>query len=156
MTKEQGNLISLAFQNRFEIIAHGCNCFHTMGAGIAATIRTKFPSAYEADLKTPYGDRNKLGTFSYAEIPDNNLIVANLYTQFRWGKTTRHETKNDRYTAISNALTNLKNFANGKPTGIPKIGAGLAGGDWNIIEQIIEEKFPEVTVVEFNLSFLFS
>ena len=31
----KGNLISLALAGEFEVIIHGCNCFCTMGAGIA-------------------------------------------------------------------------------------------------------------------------
>ena len=31
----KGDLIKLAQKGKFDIIAHGCNCFCTMGAGIA-------------------------------------------------------------------------------------------------------------------------
>lgn len=34
-----GDLISLALAGHFEAIVHGCNCFCTMGAGIAKAIR---------------------------------------------------------------------------------------------------------------------
>ena len=37
----------------------------------------------------------------------------------------------------------------GKHIGLPKIGAGLAGGDWNIIKKIIQTELKDckVTVV---------
>ncbi len=40
----------------------------------------------------------------------------------------------------------------GRRIGIPKIGAGLAGGDWARIAAIIEEELAgeDVTLVEFN------
>ena len=31
----EGNLIDLALEGRFDLIAHGCNCHKIMGAGIA-------------------------------------------------------------------------------------------------------------------------
>ena len=34
----------------FDVIAHCCNCFCTMGAGIAPQIKNKFPDAYVADF----------------------------------------------------------------------------------------------------------
>jgi hypothetical protein len=45
----------------------------------------------------------------------------------------------------------LKLRYSGKKFGIPRIGAGLAGGDWNIISKIIDEEMDgeDVTLVEF-------
>jgi O-acetyl-ADP-ribose deacetylase (regulator of RNase III) len=80
MKEINGDLIALAREGRFDLIAHGCNCFCTMGAGIAKGIRSAFPGAYEADRKTARGDRAKLGTCSVAEV--GQLIVVNAYTQF--------------------------------------------------------------------------
>ena len=46
----------------------------------------------------------------------------------------------------------LKNKYSGKKIGLPKIGAGLAKGDWNIIESIIAEELKDenVTIVLFD------
>ena len=63
----KGDLVKLAIKGEFDLIIHGCNCFCTMGAGIAKTIKQKFPEAYEADLKTEKGDKAKLGTISWAK-----------------------------------------------------------------------------------------
>ena len=38
----QGNLIHLAQNGEFDLIVHGCNCFCTMGAGIAKGIKAAF------------------------------------------------------------------------------------------------------------------
>ena len=37
-----GDLIRLAKQGTFDVIAHGCNCFCTMGAGIAPQMAEAF------------------------------------------------------------------------------------------------------------------
>jgi O-acetyl-ADP-ribose deacetylase (regulator of RNase III) len=39
----QGDLIRLAREGGFDLIVHGCNCFGTMGAGIAKGIKAAFP-----------------------------------------------------------------------------------------------------------------
>jgi len=39
----EGDLIKMALGGEFDLIVHGCNCFCTMGAGIAKTIREYFP-----------------------------------------------------------------------------------------------------------------
>ena len=44
--KIKGDLIKLAIKGDFDVIIHGCNCFCTMGAGIAKSIKTAFPEAY--------------------------------------------------------------------------------------------------------------
>ena len=38
----KGDLIALANQGHFEVITHGCNCFCTMGAGIAVPMKQNF------------------------------------------------------------------------------------------------------------------
>lgn len=68
------------------MIVHGCNCFCTMGAGIAKTIKQVFPTAYQADLATASGDRATLGTYSIAQVDraGQKLTIVNAYTQYQW------------------------------------------------------------------------
>jgi len=75
----KGDLIDLALKGEFDLIVHGCNCFCTMGAGIAKTIKQKFPADYQADLETQKGDESKLGKISWAkiELETRSLIVVN-------------------------------------------------------------------------------
>src|SRR6185369_11634813 len=85
-----------------DLIAHCCNCFCVMGAGVAAGIRTKYPEAYEADCKTKKGDHKKLGTVSFAQVktPDNSIKgVVNIYGQFDMGGE-----KPVNYEAVYNGL----------------------------------------------------
>ena len=67
MRYRDGNLITLAKERHFDIIAHGCNCFCTMGSGIAPQIAKAFPEAYDVDQKTVKGDKKKLGVFTEAD-----------------------------------------------------------------------------------------
>ena len=132
----KGDIIKLALAGQFDVIVHGCNCFHTMGAGIAKQIRTAFPDAYEVDLMTKYGDKSKLGTYSMAHIYQYDLIILNAYTQYYFSGSGRKV----HYSAIKSVFEAIKNQYSGKRIGYPKIGAGLAGGDWAIISDIIEEE----------------
>ena len=142
-----GDLIEKAQRGEFDVIVHGCNCFCTMGAGIAKRIKTIFPAAYEADKKTGRGDKEKLGTCSYAVIQtiQSEVVIVNAYTQYQYGgKGQRVD-----YHAIKMCMSWVSKHFSGKRIGLPKIGAGLAGGDWTTILQIIAKEFngEDVTVV---------
>lgn len=145
-----GDLIHLAKNGEFDLIVHGCNCFCTMGAGIAKGIKATFPSAYEADLVTARGDRAKLGTCSFADVERHGvrLIVVNAYTQFDY----RGQGPKVDYEAVRSCFRRIKEKHSGKRIGLPKIGAGLAGGDWDRIAAIIDEELAgeNVTLVEFK------
>jgi O-acetyl-ADP-ribose deacetylase (regulator of RNase III) len=52
----RGDLLKMGRDNEFDIIIHGCNCFNTMGGGIAAQIAQQFPDARLADDETVRGD----------------------------------------------------------------------------------------------------
>ena len=52
MNKIKGDLIKFAINGKFDVIIHGCNCFCTMGAGIAKTIKEKCISQEAASHTT--------------------------------------------------------------------------------------------------------
>ncbi len=85
-TEIKGDLIELAKQGNFDVIAHGCNCFCTMGAGIAVPMKIAFGCdkfaleltkelRYDDDDDEEYevptnnkGNINKLGQIDYQDI----------------------------------------------------------------------------------------
>lgn len=150
MKQRKGDLIQLAINGEFDVIIHGCNCFCTMGAGIAKQIKATFPKAYKADLQTEKGAKEKLGTISFTEVETQNgrLIIVNAYTQFHW----KGSGKKVDYKAVQNCFQQIKEKFSGKRIGYPAIGAGLAGGDWNIISEIIKKELEDEnhTFVEFH------
>jgi O-acetyl-ADP-ribose deacetylase (regulator of RNase III) len=138
MQTEQGDLVQKARAGEFDVIVHGCNCFCQMGAGIAKTIKQVFPAAYQADLTTVAGDHTKLGTYSVAQVDVSGrvLVIVNGYTQYNWrGKGLKAD-----YAAIRQVFRRVKQAYAGRRIGYPALGAGLAGGDWNIIAAIIDEE----------------
>ena len=134
-----GDLISLAKEGYFDVIVHGCNCFCTMGSGIARQIKESFPKVYLEDKKTPKGAPGKLGMFSYANIQlasGKHLTIVNAYTQFMYGYKNQHI----QYDAVQKVFALILQKFHGKRIGYPKIGAGLGKGDWGIIKNIIDEQ----------------
>lgn len=118
-----------------------------MDAGIAKSIKTSFPKAYDADMKTRKGDYDKLGTCSTAiEIVNGKeLSIVNAYTQFDW----KGSGVLVNYDAVKSCIRFVKRNYGGKRIGIPKIGAGLARGDWDVLRAIIDDELrgEDVTLV---------
>lgn len=139
MKTVEGNLIALAKEGEFDVIVHGCNCFHTMGAGIARQIADHFPEAVEVDLSTGYGTRGKLGTFSKALIKrySNPFYVINLYSQHGLASITNPIPVD--YIAIQKGFEKIRQDFPDARIGYPMLGAGLAGGNWADIEGIIDK-----------------
>lgn len=134
ITYHNQDLVPILKEKDFEVFAHGCNCFCTMGAGIAKQVKRIFPEVYEADCKTEKGLSLKLGTIDPVWVGEHNVVI-NAYTQYTfWEKVCVD------YAAINDCMAEINNFMddnNFKSLTIPKIGAGLAGGDWDKIEDII-------------------
>lgn len=150
----QGDLVKMALEGDFDVIVHGCNCHNTMGAGIAKQIKYAFPEAYYQDCQTERGDRTKLGNYSCAtDVPVGDgdvgtVDIINAYTQYDY----RGKSPVD-YKAIKMVFELLnKDCGAGERIGIPKIGAGLAGGDWATIKKIIDAATPNlnITLVEYK------
>ncbi len=145
-----GDLLKLALEGEFDVIVHGCNCQCAMGAGIAKGIKLLFPEAFAADCDTTKGERAKLGTYSQAIIERDGVgfVVVNAYTQFHWrGKKPLVE-----YGAVRSVFAGLKQEFSGKRFGYPRIGAGLAGGDWSRLATIIDQELTgeDHTLVEYQ------
>jgi O-acetyl-ADP-ribose deacetylase (regulator of RNase III) len=145
-----GDLIEMALNGDFDVIVHGCNCQHQMGKGIAWTIKRQFPEAYAADRETSKGDPAKLGTVSCTLVTRGaiSFTVVNAYTQFDWkGPGVKAD-----YDAIRSAMKQIKGLFSGSRIGYPKIGAGLAGGDWSRISEIIDVELEgeDHTFVEYS------
>ena len=118
-----------------------------MGAGIAKAVAKRFPEALAADKLTPPDDPAKLGTYSKAEIVDLDLTILNIYSQhLTWGPQPRVS-----YPAIERAARAIAAEFPGKRLGLPLIGAGLAGGDWLIIKEILGRELEalDFTVVVY-------
>lgn len=129
------------FKAKEQILIHGCNCHNAMGAGIAKTIREVYPGAWLVDQKTLWGDKNKLGSYTFWSgkhfCYNQDITVINLYSQYDYGHRHRYAD----YDAIRKGLEKVESVYRGSSFAMPRIGAGLARGDWATIKKIIEDVF---------------
>jgi O-acetyl-ADP-ribose deacetylase (regulator of RNase III) len=124
------------------IIAHGVNCSGVFNAGVAYQIRRRWPEVYESYIEKYKGSGWMLGDIQIVET--NTKIIANLATQLGYGIEKVHV----NYKAIETCFQKLLQYCyiHKLSVAIPKIGAGLAGGDWNIISTIIEKELKKYPV----------
>lgn len=169
----EGDLIKLALEDKFDVIAHGCNCFCRMKRGIAPQIAKAFRvDEYNYETLLWEGDINKLGQIQYywmnpknvRELVDtqskiHTLAVVNAYTQYHWDT----QTKPLDYEALTLCLRKINHTFKGKHIGLPLIGCHLAGGIWDKthidadivhkdVKTIIQEELKDmdVTIVHYK------
>lgn len=172
----EGDLISLALAGEFDIITHGCNCFCTMGAGIAPQMAKAFKAdKYPKESNVYKGDINKLGTIDWgvscvhkqtgdrmnftftnetfrdgilnSDSVINSVIVVNSYTQYGFGRNHENGTEVPLdYEALRLCLRKINHSFKGYHIGLPLIGCGLAGGSWEIVKKIISEELINMKV----------
>lgn len=145
----KGDLIQLALQGKFDVIVHGCNCFCTMGAGIAKQMNQYFqtnePDFFKMESEYYCGDINKLGCIDWISAKKVNLgcrfinlIIVNAYTQYNLGKSLN-------YNALELCMKKINHTFKGKHIGLPQIGCGIAGGNWKKVEEIINKTLTDCT-----------
>lgn len=139
------------FSTKAQIIAHGCNCRGGYGAGIAATMAKKYPESARMYLKKFKEEGWKLGEVQVVSV-GNNRFIANCATQDKYG-SPRGGVIYASYPAIKKVMEQLKEICdeNQWTLAMPKIGAGLAGGDWVVIEKIINDVFQDTEVLVYVL-----
>lgn len=136
-----------------KIIAHICNDKGGWGRGFVLAISKKWKEP-EADYRKWYnkGPDFELGKVRYIEV-EKDITVANMIAQegFKWGS----KGPPIRYEALKKCLIDVceKTKELNASVHMCRIGTGLAGGRWEIIEEIIKEAFSddiEVFVYDFN------
>ena len=138
------------------IICHGCNAQGKMGAGIAVAVRKRYPQAfsdYEALYKAQ-GNHLDMGQCVWVDCPDGRTVI-DAVTQEFYGRDANVVYVD--YNAVRTAMRTIDDRlkpANGEAlvsVAFPKIGAGLANGDWAIIEDIIETESTGFQPVVYTL-----
>ena len=122
-----------------DTIAHGCNIHSIMGAGVALSIKQVFPEAYQADLDFHVEESKRLGKYSvgvhkaWGNYNVGSISIVNLYQQSLGGETPLKIDK------LESALTSFVAENSFKKIALVHgIGCGLAGGDWDIVQPMIE------------------
>ena len=129
-------------------IIHGCNSKGVIGSGVAKAIRDMYPKAY-LDYNDAYNNYGlELGDI-IVSVQDDGKVIHNAITQQDYGRDSSRVYVS--YWAIAEAFRKINQWGT-KEIALPKIGAGLANGDWNVISAIIENTLidtkPYVYVLE--------
>jgi len=136
----KGDLLDLLDNGVFDIVAHGCNCFHTMGSGFAGKLVKRYPQALGADQRDSIlGDQGKMGTYTQCivDTPSGKRVrIANIYTQYYYG-TGYAGGEHFRLHALKSGLQKLFEDHPGQLIGIPLIGGGLGQGPIQAIRDLI-------------------
>ena len=123
--------------NSVVCIPHICNNGGYWGSGFTRSLDEKWELPRKSYLNM---NKYNLGEVVVVKADNNisNLYVLNMIAQK--GIRSRTNPKPISYSALDMCLNKLKIFASTHKNitfHMPKIGSGLAGGDWNIIEEMI-------------------
>lgn len=129
----------------FQIIAHQVNCQGIMGAGLAKSIKEKYPdvySIYKQFCTDNHNNESLLGA-AIGVVTEDKHIIYNLFGQYIWGRDIRQTDYDAFQRSVIRMISDIRYDGDDELTlyiAIPYgIGCGLAGGDWEIIKKILEE-----------------
>ena len=149
MKKLKGNLLHI----KEGIICHQVNCMGKMGAGLALQIRKAYPEAYDTYMRDYREGNLKLGFTRLVKVT-NYLAVANLCGQYYYGRDKCYTDYGALRTCLRfiYELKCLRNDTIDVPIYVPiGMGCSLAGGKWEIVEQIVNEEIPGAIIITRTL-----
>jgi O-acetyl-ADP-ribose deacetylase (regulator of RNase III) len=133
----KGNVVDAFINGEGDFLIHGCNCRGIMGSGVAKEIKRRIPEAFSAYHHVCHNSNLQgselLGTNVVVPFGFTTRCVVNMFTQNFYGTDERHF----NYGAFAKCLNVQFSMKFDQKIVMPKVGAGLGGGDWQIIEEII-------------------
>lgn len=150
--------------NVLRLMVHGTNCRGKMRSGIAKSIRELYPEAYRVYMHQFNNYGLALGAITKAGMDNGMFYVVNANTQDKYRGYQNEDLTVEAddtvfvdYDAVRQAFQHINDFATlrlyaqnfeGRTAEkveihFPLIGAGLANGDWEVIEQIIDEELDD-------------
>lgn len=120
-----------------KLIVHCCNTLGAWGAGFTAALSKRWlqpEKHYRAWMK------HDLGNVQIVQV-ENETYVANLIGQE--GLAGHDALPPIRYEALGKGFESIANWAmeHNASVHMPRIGCGLAGGDWARVEPLLDEHF---------------
>lgn len=143
------------------IVPHVCNNIDLFDAGFAGAVAKKYPL-----VKNNYHMlganflKNNLGYTQFVEVKkdpvyEHKLIFANMIAQN--GVISSHNQRPLNYFALCKSMSMVKKYImnnfekdNRVQLHCPRFGCGLAGGDWKLITNLIEDIWTDIPVFVYN------
>lgn len=138
------------------IVPHVCNNINAFGAGFASSISQNYP-VVKANFHM-LGNHSKLGYSQFVTTRENGknkskIVIVNMIAQNK----LIDRIKNPRplnYASLACCMISVRDFIHKlnneseikTQIHAPKFGSGLAGGNWNFIENLIEDIWGNIPV----------
>lgn len=137
------------------VIPHVCNNIGLFGAGFASYVASNFP-----DVKANFemlGTKNKLGHVQYVKVLSNKSYKREMFFANMIAQNKVISPKNPRplnYEALVKCMSDVRSFClelskhteNQTEIHCPKFGSGLAGGNWDLISELIKDIWSNIPV----------
>lgn len=148
METVSGNLLD-AFNSDFDCcgIIHVANCQKTMNSGVGKALREKWPQVYQTDVDFfTVKDTDRLGRITVADVEDCR-VVFNIYAQLKFGYDgKRYLSYEGLYRGLELVAKTCKDLKLNKIACPWKMGSDRAGGDWRIVEKMIDCIFGDIGI----------
>lgn len=121
-----------------KIIAHICNDQGGWGAGFVLALSNKWKEPEEHYREAFAKGEIKMGTVQVVKTATPNIDVVNMVAQHSY--KTKDNPLPLSYETLQVCLSKLRYVATylHATVHMPRIGCGLAGGDWKMVEQMIQ------------------
>jgi len=133
-----------------KIIVHCVNNIGAWGAGFVLAISRRWP-----EPKATYADHSKkgllgLGTVHFVPVGSSDIVVANLVGQK--GIRGPNNPTPISYSALETGLNAVAEQARklSATVHMPRIGCGLAGGEWSKVEAIVNKTLVDIDVCVYD------
>ncbi|MDF0606009.1 macro domain-containing protein [Neisseriaceae bacterium TC5R-5] len=140
-----------------KVIVHICNDLGKWGKGFVLAVSKKWPQP-EKQYKAAFAQHNQaeLGEVQFVAV-ESDITVANIIGQHGISHARNKEkTPPIRYQAVAYGLEQVAGYAKQVAASVhmPRIGCGLAGGNWEQIEPIIQQMLTSqgIAVTVYDLA----
>ena len=130
------------------VIVHVCNDVGAWGAGFVLAVSRRWPGPQEKYLAK---ERDMvLGDVQFVEV-EPELFVANMIAQR--GLPSRERRVALDYQALARCLSGVAWLCRkrGASVHMPRIGCGIAGGNWDDVARVIDTALSDVEVFVYDL-----
>ena len=154
--------IRMGYNGTSIIVPHICNNVDSFGAGFAAGISKYYPIVKENyHMLGVHFLKNNLGYSQFVEVAKDHtyghkLIFANMIAQN--GTISKSNPRPLNYYALVKSMVSVvsyihKNFDTEHKVQIhaPKFGSGLAGGNWQFIEDLIKDIWLNIPIFIYGI-----
>lgn len=137
-----------------KLILHVCNNVGAWGAGFVMALSKKWKEP-EADYRAM--KEYILGDLRMVHVEEGTYVVNIIGQESTKGRNKGATLPPIRYVAIEHAMKYLASIGEITPNTfsihMPRLGSGLAGGNWKVIETIIEETLckADIPVTVYDL-----